>query len=207
MQIFAAGWDYFVKGGIVMYPLLCCSLYAIAIGFERYLFYKKFDNGKQFTKQLCNLLEQGDWQQAKNLTDDTQGEVAKLATIVMSKYEKHELLESFVTENAERTLDKFENNLSSLGVIVTLSPVLGLLGTITGMISSFNNLNNRFDNPLAVTAGVSEALITTVFGLSVSIIAICLHTYFTRRLKNISLNIEEMSNALLEAIIKKTRQN
>ena len=84
MQIFAAGWDYFVKGGIVMYPLLCCSLYVVAIGFERYLFYKKFDNGKQFTKQLCNLLEQGDWQQAKNLTDDTQGEVAKLATIVMT---------------------------------------------------------------------------------------------------------------------------
>ena len=87
-------------------------------------------------------------------------------------------------------------------MLVTLSPVLGLLGTVTGMIGSFNNFNQRMDDPLAVTAGIGEALITTVFGLCISIVAICMYAYFMRRLKGISLNIEEVGNTLLEAIAK-----
>ena len=70
------------------------------------------------------------------------------------------------------------------------------------MISSFNALDVRGDNPMAVTAGIGEALITTVFGLCISIIAICLHTYFTKRLTRMTLDIEEIGNTLLEAIAK-----
>ena len=202
MNFFASGLDYFVKGGPVMYPLLLCSIAAIAISVERYFFFKKEDSGRDFTKQFCEYRENDNWSDAKSLADATKGEIAKLATIVMARHGKFERLENFVSVRAERALDKFENRLNYLNVIVTLAPVLGLLGTVTGMIGSFNNFSQRLDNPLAVTAGIGEALITTVFGLCISIIAICMYAYFNRRLTAITLNVEEVGNTLLEAIAK-----
>ena len=202
MNFFASGLDYFVKGGPVMYPLLLCSVAAIAISVERYLFFRKEDSGRDFTKMFCEYVEQDNWIDAKKLADNTQGEIAKLATIVMARHGRFERLENFVSVRAERALDKFDNRLNYLNVIVTLAPVLGLLGTVTGMIGSFNNFSQRLDNPLAVTAGIGEALITTVFGLCISIIAICMYAYFNRRLTTIALNVEEVANTLLEAIAK-----
>ena len=202
MNFLASGLDYFVKGGPVMYPLLLCSIAAIAISVERYFFFKKEDSGRDFTKQFCEYIENDNWSDAKSLADATKGEIAKLATIVMARHGKFERLENFVSVRAERALDKFENRLNYLNVIVTLAPVLGLLGTVTGMIGSFNNFSQRLDNPLAVTAGIGEALITTVFGLCISIIAICMYAYFNRRLTAITLNVEEVGNTLLEAIAK-----
>lgn len=202
MNFFASGLDYFVKGGPVMYPLLLCSVAAIAISVERYLFFRKADSGRDFTRKFCEYVEQDNWIDAKKLADNTKGEIAKLATIVMARHGRFERLENFVSVRAERALDKFDNRLNYLNVIVTLAPVLGLLGTVTGMIGSFNNFSQRLDNPLAVTAGIGEALITTVFGLCISIIAICMYAYFNRRLTAIALNVEEIANTLLEAIAK-----
>ena len=197
MNYFATGLDYFIKGGPVMYPLLLCSIAAIAICVERYLFFKKADSGREFTRQFCDYIEQDNWTDAKALADSTRGEIAKLATIFMARHGNYEKLENFVgIKAAERRLDY-------LNVIVALAPVLGLLGTITGMISSFNNFSKRLDDPLIVTAGIGEALITTVFGLCISIVAICMYAYFNRRLVGITLNVEDMSNTLLEAIAKK----
>ena len=202
MSLFAAAIDYFVKGGPVMWPLLFCSIATLAIGVERFLYYKQADSGKAFTKEFCNYIENDDWINAKRLADSTRGEVAKLATVVMDRHGNFERLEGFITARAERALDKFEKNLGYLGVTVALTPVLGLLGTITGMIASFNALNERSTNPMAVTSGIGEALITTVFGLCISIFAILFHAYSTRRMKGITMDIEEMSNTLLEAIAK-----
>ena len=166
------------------------------------MYYKQADSVKAFTKEFCNYIENDDWINAKRLADSTRGEVAKLATVVMDRHGNFERLEGFITARAERALDKFEKNLGYLGVMVALTPVLGLLGTITGMIASFNALNERSTNPMAVTSGIGEALITTVFGLCISIFAILFHAYFTRRMKGITMDIEEMSNTLLEAIAK-----
>lgn len=202
MDIFSKGIEYFIKGGPVMYPLLFCSLAAIAISVERYIFYRQEDSGKQFTKDFCGAIENDDWSTAKRLADETKGEGARLAALVMARHGKFERLEDFISVRAEQAIDRFEKNLNYLNVIVTLAPVLGLLGTVTGMIGSFNSFNQRLDNPLAVTAGIGEALITTVFGLCISIVAICMYTYFMRRLKLISLSVEEVGNTLLEAIAK-----
>ena len=203
MEIFTAAGDYFVKGGVVMYPLLFLSLAAVAISVERWLFFRENDNGRDFAKKFCSLIESGEREEAKEMADKTKGEMAKFATVVIDRHEHFAMPENFITVRAERALDKFERNLSYLNVIVTLSPVLGLLGTITGMIGSFNAFSQRLDNPLAVTAGIGEALITTVYGLSISIVAICMHAYFMRRLKKVALNVEEIGNTLLEVSGKK----
>ena len=186
-----------------MYPLLVCSIAAVTVGINRYLFFKKKDSGKVFTEKFCTLVENNDWEGAKKLADSTEGEIAKLATIVMDKHENYEYLENFISYRAERAMDKFEKNLALLNIIITLAPVLGLLGTVTGMMGSFSKLVERGQDPMAGTAGLAEALITTVFGLVISIIAVCILGYFERRMKSITLSIEEMSNTLLEAVRKK----
>ena len=203
MHFLTTGLEYFIKGGPVMYPLLLCSIAAVAISVERYLFFKRADSGREFTRQFCDFIEQGNWQDAKDLADHTEGEIAKLATVFMSRHANFEKLDNFVGIKAARAVDKFEQRLDYLNVIVALAPVLGLLGTITGMISSFNNFSKRLDDPLIVTAGIGEALITTVFGLCISIVAICMYAYFNRRLTAITLNVEDIGNTLLEAIAKK----
>ena len=124
----------------------------------------------------------------------------------MDRHDNYEYLENFISYRTERALDKFEKNLPYLSIIVTLSPVLGLLGTVTGMMGAFNNLTQRMANPMSVTAGLAEALINTVFGLCISIVAVCFHGYFERRMKLLTLNLEEMGNTLLEAVRKKTER-
>lgn len=189
-----------------MWPLLLCSLAAVTIAIERFLFFKQADSGEVFKKQFCSFMEKGQWLQAKQLADNTGGEAAKLATIVMSRHSNFERVEAFVESRAARAVNKFSNYLSYLGAIVSLAPILGLLGTLTGMIGAFHALNTRGDNPLAITAGIGEALITTVFGLCISIVAICLHTYFSQRLERVILDIEEIGSTLLEGLAKKLAQ-
>lgn len=80
-----------------MYPLLVCSIAAVTVGINRYLFFKKKDSGKVFTEKFCTLVENNDWEGAKKLADSTEGEIAKLATIVMDKHENYEYLENFIS--------------------------------------------------------------------------------------------------------------
>ncbi|MFR4384087.1 MAG: MotA/TolQ/ExbB proton channel family protein [Phascolarctobacterium sp.] len=107
-------------------------------------------------------------------------------------------MESIVYSKADRILDGLEKNLNYLGVVIGLAPMLGLLGTITGMISSFNALNERTQNPMAVTAGIGEALITTVFGLCA--IMMCIHAYLSGKIKTESLNLDEIASTLVNIV-------
>lgn len=200
MSIFTSALTYFQRGGLVMWPLLLCSLAAVILAVERYIFYRQADSGSPFALNFCRLLAEDNWSGAEELATSTQGETAKFAAGILANRQKFARSTAYVESQAQRVISHFEESLSYLSVIVTLSPILGLLGTITGMMSTFNNFNFRGDNPLAVTAGVAEALITTVFGLCIAVLAICFHTYFMHRLAKISLDIEDISRSLLEAL-------
>ena len=115
-------------------------------------------------------------------------------------------LETIVYTKADRIIDSLEKNINYLSVVIGLSPMLGLLGTITGMISSFNALNERTQNPMAVTAGIGEALITTVFGLCIAIMGMCIHAYLTSKIKTETLNINEVADTLVD-IFKANEQS
>jgi biopolymer transport protein ExbB len=204
MDFFTQALSYFQKGGVVMYPLLLCSVAAVMIAVERYIYYRTADSGSAFAEEFCDLLDRGEWDEAYSLAIKTKGEAAAFAVLTMDKGgEKLERIDAFAGSKAERALDRLEEYLNYLGVIIMLAPVLGLLGTITGMISSFNSIDLRVENPIAITAGVGEALITTVFGLCISTIAICIHTYFGQRLKKATVDLEEIANTLVEVICKR----
>ncbi len=200
--MFSTGLDYFFKGGFMMYPLLLCSMAVLVIAAERFMYYKKNTGGSKFVEQFCDFIMAGDWASAKELADNTKGEIGKFATIVMQRHGNIERLEDYMAVRAEKVCERFEENLNYLNIAVSLAPVMGLLGTVTGMIGSFNALDVRVDNPMAVTAGIGEALITTVFGLGIAIIGICVHGYFSKQLREVEISLEELSNTLMEAIVR-----
>ena len=187
-----------------MYPLMMCSVAALTIAVERFIYYRSEDSGSVFAEEFCELLDNNEWDKAYELAKNSKGEAAAFAVLTMDKsLEKSERIDTYAGSKAERAIDRLEEYLNYLGVIIMLAPVLGLLGTITGMISSFNSIDLRVENPIAITSGVAEALITTVFGLCISTVAICIHTYFGQRLKKATINLEEIANTLVEAISKR----
>ena len=201
MSIFTGAIDYFLKGGPCMWPLLLCSFAAIAIGVERYLFYKNALSGNEFASNFCRLLNDFNLVGARQLADENKGEAAKMAADVMDiEDDLGGRLDTIVYTKADRIIDSLEKNINYLNVVIGLSPMLGLLGTITGMISSFIALNERTRNPMAVTSGIGEALITTVFGLCIAIMGMCIHAYLTSKIKTETLNINEVADTLVDII-------
>ena len=133
MSIFAGAVDYFVKGGPCMWPLLMCSFAAIAIGVERYLFYKKAISGEKFASSFCRMMNDFNLVGASELAEQSKGEAAAMAKEILDiKGDLGQRLETIVYTKADRIIDSLEKNINYLSVVIGLSPMLGLLGTITG---------------------------------------------------------------------------
>lgn len=201
MSIFANAADYFMRGGPCMWPLLFCSILALVIGFERILYYNNTITSNSFIVSFRDLMNDLKTNEALELARKHKGTAAELAKEMLTMEKPDSCLgiryEAIVYGKTDRIIDAWEKRLNYLDVIIGLSPMLGLLGTITGMIASFNALNDRLSNPLAVTAGIGEALITTVFGLIISIMGMCIHSYLSSRLKDATLDINEVADVLV----------
>ena len=182
-----------------MWPLLFCSLMVISISIERFLFYKSVDSGQKFTNGYCALLRNNRKEDALDLAKEASGQyahiVAEAANISGNRMQKQAYLES----QAGIFIAQLRDKLDYLGIIVTMSPLLGLLGTIVGMIGAFSIFNLQAGAPLAITGGIGEALIATATGLCVAILSLCAHSYFSHRMDNIITNMEQCFSALLEA--------
>ena len=190
-----------------MWPLLLCSLAAIAIGVERYLYYKQAISGTTFVLEFECLMHDFNLVGARELAGKTSGDAASIAAEILDIPEDMgSRLETIVYEKVDRSIDALQQNLDYLGVVIGLAPMLGLLGTITGMMATFTALHGQMQNTAAVTAGLAEALITTVFGLVIAILGMIIHAYLNSRFKTASLNLDAMAN-VLTTIIPAKEQN
>lgn len=196
---------YFHKGGLVMWPLLACSITVIAIAIERFIYYKSVDNGAVFASRYCAAVRSGDFAVATELARKGSGQCAQMladvAAVAGGKAEKSAFLES----RAGIFMATLRDKLDYLGIIVTMSPLLGLLGTIVGMIGAFSIFNVEAGAPMAITGGIGEALIATATGLCVAILSLCAHSYFAHRMDNMITDMEQCFSALLEAETRRAR--
>lgn len=190
---------YFHKGGLVMWPLLFCSITVISIAIERFLYYRSVDSGQAFITKYCALLRESNTTEATLLATESKGECARILSDAAVIVGAHAQQAAFFESQAGLFIAKLRNKLDYLGIIVTLSPLLGLLGTIVGMIGAFSIFNVQAGAPLAITGGIGEALIATATGLCVAILALCAHSYFNHRLDNIITGMEQCFSAFLEA--------
>ena len=195
--------ELFEKGGPIMYLLLICSLSAVALAIDRFILYRKALSGSEkLLDSLRELFNQHN--DINNLADklaDDSSLVAKMVCSVIKLTINDGLnVKSAVDIVYSEAAMLLRSRLNYLSMIVTLSPLLGLLGTIFGMIDSFNIFNLQTGQPMAITGGIGEALIVTAVGLCVAIIALILYTYLSQMMDNI-LTVLERTATILEASI------
>ena len=190
--------EIFSKGGAIMYLLLIISVAVAAIGIERLNFYNYAGNNcENFLEALENNLNTQNLNAVANFCHNEKnilGEVAFAGIFAAVNGKNVELaLEKAYSEAAM----KLRTRLNYLSMIVTLSPLLGLLGTIFGMIDAFNIFNLQSGQPMAITGGIGEALIATATGLCVAIFALLVHTYFAQKLDEMLTKLESAENIVL----------
>ncbi|WP_299920272.1 MotA/TolQ/ExbB proton channel family protein [uncultured Megasphaera sp.] len=195
MDSIIQGFQLFQKGGAVMYLLLACSLFVVYIGAERSIFYQHMDAGKDFANQFYTQMKLHRYDQARQLAAGAEG---GLSTIINEIFqgEGGTDVRAYMEMQSGIFVSKLRSRLYYLSVIVTLAPILGLLGTISGMIRAFSVLNVQSGQAVAITGGVGEALIATAFGLCVAVLALVVHSYFTQRLDRIITDMEMCFSAL-----------
>lgn len=195
--------DYFIKGGPVMYPLLLASIIGIAIIIERILTFRKIKiNTSDFISSLRDLLHKYQITEAITECDKTKSPIASVIKAALLRYNKpEEDIKASIEVAAVYEVGRLERGLTMLATIANIAPLLGFLGTVTGMIKSFGALAKvGLGDPGAVAAGISEALITTAAGLIIAIPIQFAHNFFAAKINSIVKDMETIAGVLLEIL-------
>lgn len=201
--MFLHGLQFLLKGGWVMWPLFLCALTSVTVMIERgYVYLRASANNRLLLVRLRKCLEAKDTPGALQECRQARGPVAAmLAQGVIAHGERLGLvaIERAMEEVALREIPQLEQRLGVLDTIITLSPLLGLLGTISGMISSFKivAIASGSEAGMAITGGVAEALICTATGLTVAIITLPVFNYYNGRVKGFISEMEICATDLL----------
>ena len=181
-----------------MYLLLVCSLTVAAIAIDRFFLYRRASNGARALEANASAMLRG--RRLHELAPTVEGQDNMVAYFIRAALDARA-----AGEDVSMALDAaygeaamlLRARLNYLSMIVTLAPLLGLLGTISGMIQSFSIFNLQAGQPMAITGGIGEALIATATGLFVAIFALIVHTYFAQRMDTMLTLLEKTMNTLL----------
>lgn len=190
-------------GGILMVPIVICSILALAIILERFWTLRP-----QRVAPPEVVAELWRWIKAKDLNSrklkalqasSPAGRV--LASGLMNARHGREVMTESIEQEANQVIHELERFLNPLGTIAMVTPLLGLLGTVLGMIKVFAEIQvTGLGNAQALSGGISEALITTAAGLSVAIPSLIAHRYFVRRVDALVVGMEEEAVRLVEVV-------
>ena len=194
-----------LSGGIIIWPIILLSIISLAIVLEKiWNLARDIIVPKNLTENLISLISEGSLSERKikkMSKDSVLGNI--FAQLVREKNKDKSSLRLKAEEVGRFEVNRLEQYLSLLGTIATVSPILGLLGTVMGMINIFSNLlesNLGSVSPLA--GGIAEALVTTAAGLVVAIPTLIFFRHFSRTIENYSLELEEESNKLIDYLSK-----
>lgn len=164
--------ELFKKGGFAMWPLLVCSILGVAIILERaFYFFRLRMNYESFAKELKRLLGQRKLKEASLLCRAHPNPVPRIALNYLKNLEADSPRNEILKREGSLALEKIEARLKGLAALTHLAPLLGLLGTVTGLVSAFHQIEilGGAVQPQNLASGIWEALITTVFGLVIAI--------------------------------------
>lgn len=196
-------YQIFVSGGWLMWPILLCSMIVVAISIERFITLKTeriVPAGQlaQVWQQLRN--KELDGERLKALRDSSPlGYI--LASGISNSGHGRDVMKDSIEESAGQVIHQLERFLSILGTIANTTPLLGLLGTVLGMIQVFADIMLfGTGNAAQLAGGISQALITTAAGLTVAIPAMILHRYFERHVESLVVQLEGQATKLVDAM-------
>jgi biopolymer transport protein ExbB len=185
--------EFFARGGPIMWPLLICSVLSLAIIFERARFWWRVNRRKDgnLLDSIFELVERGDHQGAITSgtgAKDIEGRVLMAGLL----NHDHGLKESMEAEAVEQ-IERMKSGMNVLDTIITMAPLLGILGTVLGIIESFDLLSlSGIQDPKAVIGGISQALITTASGLTVALVTLMPYNYYLTRIDSTVRRIEKV---------------
>jgi len=199
--------ELFKHGGPIMWPILITSFILITVAIERVIFIFR-ENGRrqpEVVEKMLEKVEANDVNGALELGKKSEDYIARILVYAIS-HKSHSLGNSF-TRAANQEMQRFSLGLPTLDTCITAAPLLGLLGTVTGMMGTFAALNSGSGDigasTGAITGGVAEALIATMCGLAIAIAGLLPFNYLNARLDEARHEIEDASNSL-EIIINKS---
>ena len=195
-----------ISGGWFIWPLLVCSILLISIVLERLWFLqKRLVAPKGLLRQVQNLIQKDSFhtQNQQEISSTSQlGDL--LQHCYQYRLNSREFVETKAEEKAAEIKLLLERNLSMLSTIASISPLLGLLGTVVGMITVFSNIDvNGSANTDLLAAGISEALITTAFGLIIAVPAIVFYRYFEQKTVILMSILQANTSIYLDFLYKK----
>ena len=199
-------YDILFRGGLVMWPIMACSVVALAITIERFFSLRRATiDTREFMDVMRTVLHQNRTQEAIEICDETDVPVARImkAGILKHGRSKADIRES-MEDAGHLEIPRLERYLSALATCAHIAPLLGLLGTVAGMIKAFAQIQNKqgLVNPSDLAEGISNALVTTAAGLTVAIPTLVVYNYFITRVDNMVLEMEISSSELVELLTK-----
>lgn len=195
--------EYFVKGGPVMYVLLGLSVYALGVFLERlYHLYRIRMDTDLLLSDVSRLVERRDLASAEELLRRLTGPLPGVLRAGLAHLSRGvEAARDAMLREGESELRSIEGNTRHLAIIGNLATMLGLLGTITGMIGAFEAISVKgLGNPNVVAGGISEALITTAYGLLVAIPAVTAYNFLDGRIEAVRVDCESKAARFLDAV-------
>ncbi len=185
------------SGGPVMWPLLVCSLIVLTVVIERALFWYSLEKkrSRKLMDEILALAETGSWDEIKKMTAGNEDHVIRVLVvgILHRRYDMGRAMEA----EAEMLLQRMNRYMPILDTMITVAPLLGILGTVLGIISSFKMLGSAgISDPKLVTSGIAQALITTATGLIISVVAVIPYNFFNSRINHAIYVVEKYATSL-----------
>ena len=202
--------DFFTKGGIFMYPILLCSITALAIFIERLWTLRRVQVVPlDLANEVEDLIRREKIHEAAMLCQNNRSSVAQIFLVGLKNFgRRREEIKDHLEEVGRQQSASLERFVEGLGTIAGVSTLLGLLGTISGMINVFSVISTQtVVNPGSMAGGISEALITTYAGLSVAIPTIVMYKYLQSRANTLILEMERRSVRLVDLLKEKKRND
>lgn len=188
-----------------MIPIIVCSLFALTISIERFMYFQKF-RASRLAPKMLTLIEEQKFADALTIAEHQPSPVLRVISsgVIQRSASPTKAMEA--TAIAELT--KMKRGLPALDTVITLGPLLGLLGTIIGMIDSFGIMSESgLGNPHAVTGGVAEALICTAAGIFVAVTTLIPYNFFLARMEQETEKIEHYATRTEAALQSEVRKN
>lgn len=198
--------DIFFKGGPVMYPLLACSIVALTVILERTIFWITVDikRNQSLADDVLALCQTGDWDGVREKAKGSKNTILRILVsgILHREFSMVKAMESAASDEIKR----MRRYMGVLDTMITVAPLMGIFGTVIGIIISFEALGTSgIDQPQIVTVGISQALITTAAGLGVAILSVFPYNYFNAQIENAVITIEKYATRL-EIVYEKLMQ-
>lgn len=202
--------DYMQKGGPLMWLILVCSIISVAVFCERLLYFHQITiHVGEFLRGLSNLIQRRNFNEAIQECAGTPGPVAR---VVLSALKNREAprseLKEIVQETGQLEVPKMEHKLTILSTIAFVTPLIGLLGTVTGLIEAFKSISELggYSTSNDISAGIYQSLLTTAAGLAVAIPSAVAYSYLSARVNTLMHDIERGGIEVVHMISEKERQ-